>query len=508
MLHASVHGHRGRFSSTGRQLAAATATFALVLTACGQKAGVHVEGSNGGIQAAAPVGGEQVVQGDQQAAAPTTTSGGGDTGTTTPSANAPGSAAAPTTSTPSGTTQAPGSSPGSSTTDGQAPQQAPAGTSGVTGSDRTGVTEDTILLGSHAPVTGAAPLPSTSFEKSGDLYWRHLVANGGDVLGRTNIRLTFRDDRYDPASAIQVCRELAAEVFTFAGGGGTDQIQACGSFANRAQVPYFSAGVTEAGLTDNPWYFASSMSYRQQAYLLANFVRSFPETAGKKVAAVITDTPNFDDAISGWEDAVAKEGLDYYDTLTHPKGDTSWHSSYVADLADNGVEVVYILSSPLDYIKFAQQAREAGADFQYVGVGISMGLNAVLGAACGTSNIGGGIFFSPFPGLDWARTNVPEFFEAGQQFGAPTDDIALALWGANKSLHALFEEYRSIYGNDLTREDFRAVVENSSISTNLFPAVSYTPENHFGASTVHVLRANCDENVEEYETLATFASAF
>ncbi len=498
--------------STGARTTAATAlALTMLLTACGQKAGVHVEGP-APLAQSAPV-----------AQAPATTSdgaAGGAAGTTAqaapgPAATSTGSSSpAARTDTNASTSTAPSngsaSTPASSqpSSDGQAASSAPAtGTRPVQGTDRTGVTADSIAIGIHAPVTGAAPLPVTSFEKSGDLYWRNLIdRKGGDVLGRTRIDYLFRDDRYDPNSARQVCRELEAETFTFAGGGGTDQIQACGAFAEAAGAPYFSAGVTEAGLRGLDWYFAASMSYKQQGPLLAQLVRKNADTAGKRVAAIITDTPNFDDAVEGWEAGVQQQGLDYYKTLRHPKGDTSWYSAYANDLASNGVEVVFILSSPVDYIRFAQQANQNGLTFQYVGVGVSMGLNAVLNSGC--PDVDRGIFLSPFPGLDYARQNVPEFFEAGQEFGVPTDDIALALWGTSKTLHQLLVEYGKAYGTDLTREDFRTMMENASISNGVFPDVSYTPEDHFGARTVHVLQAECSTEPAEYRTLHAFASSF
>ena len=100
----------------------------------------------------------------------------------------------------------------------------------------------------------------------------------------------------------------------------------------------------------------------------------------------------------------------------------------------------------------SRPARRATSP-QYVGVGISKGLNAVLGAGC--PDVDGGIFFSPFPGLDWARQNLPEFFQAGQQLGVPADDIALALWGLAKVEHETFKRYEQVYGStDLTREDY------------------------------------------------------
>ena len=216
---------------------------------------------------------------------------------------------------------------------------------------------------------------------------------------------------------------------------------------------------------------------------------------------IVTDTPNFDDAIVAWEAAVAKHGISYYKTLKHTKGDTSWINSFGSELRANGVQVVYPLTAPVDYIRFAQQNS---GDFAYAGVGITMGLNAVAGSGC--PHVNGGTWLSPIPGLDWARSNVQDFFAAGQRFGAPTDDIALLLWGIAASVHQMLIQYGAAYGDDLTREDFRAVVERSSIETKLFPPSNYAPDNHYGARSVNVIRTDC--GAEEHKTVATFVSGF
>ena len=90
----------------------------------------------------------------------------------------------------------------------------------------------------HAPVTGAAPLPAESFEKSNDLYWRYVTEIKGEkVLGRSKVNVAFKDDKYTPNTAIQACRELASSAFLLVGAGGTDQIQACAQFAEQARRP-------------------------------------------------------------------------------------------------------------------------------------------------------------------------------------------------------------------------------------------------------------------------------
>jgi ABC-type branched-subunit amino acid transport system substrate-binding protein len=375
----------------------------------------------------------------------------------------------------------------------------------LSGKDRTGVTADEIRLAVHAPVTGAAPLPAASFEKANDTYWRYITdIKKEKVLGRSKVTVSFKDDKYTPNTAIQACRELGANSFLVAGAGGTDQIQACAQYANQAKLPYFSAGVTEVGLKGLDYYFATSMSYPQQAELLAQFVKK--NFGGQKVGAIITDTPNFDDAASAWDAAVKKQGLDYFRTMRHPKGNDAWITSFASEMKGAGVQVLFILSSPADYIRFAQQAGTQSYKPQYVGVGISKGLNAVLASGC--PGVDKGIFFSPFPGLDWARTNLPEFFQASQQLGKPADDLALALWGLAAVEHEAFKRYEQVYGStDLTREDFAKMLPTQKgMATKVYPQLSYSAGDHFGANQVHVLQADCASG--EHKTLATFASGF
>jgi ABC-type branched-subunit amino acid transport system substrate-binding protein len=505
---------------TVRGLAAATA-LAMLLVACGQKPGVHVDagplaqggqapgvvgdldaepGSAGdGLEPGSEVGDGEDVDGPAE---PVDIDGGSDDG----GDGGPDGASASDGSDADGVdaeggTGSDGGAPTASSGEGSG---ASTGTREPQGSDRTGVTDGSITLAIHAPVTGAAPLPATSFEKSRDLYWRWITEEKGQkVLGRSEVRVNFGDDRFEPNTAVQVCRQLASRAFALVGGGGSDQITACGRFAGQARVPYFSMGVNEAGLDQNPWYFAASMSYPQQTPLLAQYVaRNFP---GKKVGAIFIQTPNQDDAISSWDAARRQHDLPYTESLRHPKGNTSWYSGYARQLHEAGTEVIFMLTSPLDYIRFAQVADDAGYEFQYVGVGISKGLNDVLRSGC--PQVDGGVFFSPFPAIETAPKLDPDFHRAARRFGVPDDDIAWALWGLAKVQHALFDRYEEVFGTDLTREDFRALVESTGkVETGVFPTLAYTPQDHFGGTAVHVLKADCGPR--QYKDAGTFRSGF
>jgi ABC-type branched-subunit amino acid transport system substrate-binding protein len=468
----------------------------LIAAACGQKPGTHVA-TTAGVATGTVAAGDGSTPIDGVPADGTST---GADGTATPAATGAGSS----TGAAAAGTKAPAASGSSAAAKPGATAGAAAGQTKVIGTDRTGASKDKLVVAIHAPVTGAAPLPATSFEKARDLYWRYITeVKKEKVLGRSTVEVLFKDDRYQPNTAVQACRELAAEAFALVGGGGTDQIQACARFANQARVPYFSAGVTENGLRGLPYYYATSMSYKQQGVLLTKYLAK--NFAGKKVAAIVTDTPNFDDAVQGWEDGVKASGLNYYKTLRHPKGDTSWYNTFATELKNQGVEVLYVNSAPVDYIRFAQQAGEQGFKPQFVGVGVTMGINAVLGSGCPA--VDKGIFFSPFPGIDWAQANLKEFFDTAAKFGAPADDLGVALWGNAAVFHQLLLRYEAKYGTDLTREGFRAVVEEAQgVKSNVFPELTFNPQDHFGANQVHVLQADCGPKT--YKTLATFTSGF
>ncbi len=498
----------------------------VLLTACGQKPGIHVQGANDEGVVVGAFGQEQAsVVGSQDLgtvpAGPADSSSDqaavgepGPTGQSAPAAQQQTSQQ--TTSNSQTTTQDPqpqqtqAPDPQQTQAPNPQPTQNTSGKKPLRGSDRTGVTADLIRVGNHAPVTGAAPIPSRSFEVGGDLYYRWLTEKKGEtILGRTEVEVIFRDDKYTPSSAVQVCREMnkGNQVFSLYGGGGTDQIQACAQYADANGVPYFSSGVTETGLRGLDYYFAGSMSYKQQGRLLAQLVaREFP---GKKIAAIVTETPNFDDAVAGWEQGLAEQGLtdNYYKTMRHPKGDNSWYQAFAIELQQAQVDIVYPLTAPTDYINFAKRAEAQAYTPQFVGVGVSMGLNAVANAICPTTD--GAIFFSPFPALELADQLDPEFNQAAQHFqlGSNADDIVWALWGAAKQFHELLKRYEATYGTDLTREDFRDLVESAqNVKTNVLPPVSYSPDNHFGASQVHVLRLDC--GARQYRNFATFQSSF
>src|SRR5205085_4155938 len=264
---------------------------ALILAACGQKAGVHVASGRNGASLNNELGSEagggtgSATGGGESAAA----AAGGAAGAAGGSAAAAG-----------GTRAGAGGRAGSSAAGG--------GTSAAGGpGDSTGITDNSITIGLHAPVTGAAPFPTTSFQDGKDLYFNYLNDKGG-INGR-KVNVVFEDDGYNPGQAVSKCKKMVQQdhVFMLVGGGGTDQIVACAQYAASVGVPYLAEGVSEQGLNTLQNYFALSMTYKAQGPLLAQYMKNVLHVT--KVGMIRGNTANFDDAHAGFLQAAAANGL-------------------------------------------------------------------------------------------------------------------------------------------------------------------------------------------------------
>jgi branched-chain amino acid transport system substrate-binding protein len=459
-----------------KRYVAVVATLALLAAACGQWPGVH----EAAMQQAAQQG---VAPGEASGlSAPDGTTGTTGTGTTGSGA---GSGVAGTGG--AGTTSGSGSGGGG------------VAGGGARSGDSTGVTATTIKIGIHAPLTGAAPLKASSFEAGKDLYWeRGDSGKAVSIYGR-RVLVEFRDDQYNPSHAKQVCQELVEreKVFLLIGGGGTDQIQACAQYAAGAGVPYLSGGVTEVGLRSLWNYFAASMSYPEQARILANYIKKVIKVRdASRVAMVATDTSNFDDAVSAFTQAYP--GVQVFRPGKNERG---WSvAQNLCTATQKNYDVVFPLTAPTYYLEMAKSAQ---CRPRYVGVGITMGLDQVASTGCeGDQATRGARFFSPAPAFQDS-----DRYDSGFRAAGGGDDIEWLLWGLSKSLHPLLLKA----GKNLTREGFVQSTSRAAVRTGVFPDVRFSPRDHFGALNFSVLENVCQRRGNQagyYVTKQDFVSGF
>ena len=437
---------------------------ALVAASCGQKAGVA-----GSESADVPV-----------APAPETT--------------APAATDAP------GVTSAPGA-------DTSAPPdtEAPAAGPFVPGDgDTDGVTDDEIVIGIHAPVTGASPIPQTSFEIGKDIYWQYLAESAPEQLFGRNVRVVFRDDTFNPQEAVQVCREMVEDegAFMLVGGGGADQITACAQYASENGIPYLSAGVNEEGLADLETYFASTLTYAAQAPLLMEQLQQRNIT---EFGLVVADTPSFDGFVEAVKAAAEEAGITIgYETRIAKTAVEPEQLSVVQALKDSGVQAVVLNTSPVVFIGLANQGLNQGYTPTWLGPGVTSGLNAVTNFGCPAVETG--VFLSPTPNLDVIDSLDPDFKIAYAQFApadAPVDDIGLQLWSLNKAIGLMLEGT----GQELGRAAFmNTLVTSEGFDNGIYAPIEFTAEDHFGGTGAHVLDADCTSDPKQFKTAEQFVS--
>src|SRR5688500_14172993 len=186
----------GHPRAPGRRALAALVVL-LVTAACGQKAGVGDPEQAVGPDSGAPQATVTTVGGGEQGV-PTEAAVPSDTATSTTSPLRTGSAAAgaPRSGTAATGPAQPSAAAGggaarATTTSGPAAraeraaaaQPPPAAGQSADPRDREGVTDKEIVIGMHAPITGAAPVPPDCVDKAMDLYFSFLAERGW-LLGR------------------------------------------------------------------------------------------------------------------------------------------------------------------------------------------------------------------------------------------------------------------------------------------------------------------------------------
>ncbi len=366
--------------------------------------------------------------------------------------------------------------------------------------DRDGVTDKEIVIGVHAPLTGAAPVPQDSVDKAKDLYWKFIAERGG-IFGR-NVRIVFRDDQFNPSRAVTVCREMVEQEHAFLlFGVGTDQVVPCARYASQVGVPYISMGGGEAAVAGLKNYFAISMTFPQQAPLLAQMVKKASKT---KVAVLAINTPNYDDTFTALVQSVKNVGLPVVRAARISK--QASQSEVLAEannLRVSGADAVLLSITPTTFLNLAHAAQGQAYAPMWAGPGMSNGLNLV--AEFGCPSIAGARFLSPFPQLDVIDRFDADYKAAYRKYnkGAEPDDLGLAVWGLEKTLHRFLEAA----GPDLGRAALMAAIESGrEFSSGIFPPVRFAAGQHFGATQAHLLEADCGNR--RWRTLATFASTF
>lgn len=355
------------------------------------------------------------------------------------------------------------------------------------GGSTTGVSNSTIKLGFHIPITGAAPVPPAAVPGAIEKYWEHLRAEGLDINGRY-VEVVWYDDGYDATIARTRCQEMVEKdrVFALVGFAGTHTVAACARYAARVGVPYFSPGNSEPLLTGLPTYFGLSMSYVRQTPLVAHLLVSRFDARRKKNALVrpVGNIPaRYVSPTQAMETRGARLEIEH---RVQTQADREEIALVVIDLKRRGIDNVWLVGTPYHFIYFTSEANKQGYHPQIVGPGITYAFDFIMNVVCphlqGAPDVH---VLHPAP----AYHDRDDFDPSFERSGAPNNEVEWVFWGLWKPIAKLL----AVPGRNLTRERllwYTARAKN--LTTGIFPPISFSLKDHFGGDEMHLLRSDCD----------------
>ncbi|RBY93981.1 amino acid-binding protein [Blastococcus sp. TBT05-19] len=368
-----------------------------------------------------------------------------------------------------------------------------------------GVTEDSIKLGAHFPLTGVAAPGYSEIPTGVQAYFDYVNENGG-IYDR-QIEYIYRDDAYNPTNTSTVVNQLVLEdeVFAIVGGLGTPTHSAVLDFLNAEGVPdlFVSSGSLLWGEDPetNPYTFGWQTDYESEGKIIGEYIANeFPDA---KVGLFLQDDDFGEDGEAGIREyiddqIVAAERYTPGNTNVGPQ---------IAALQAAGADFVVGFNVP-SYTALSQlTALQLGYKPQwfYSNVGSDPNLVGSLlgrfsqGAVSDASLLDGALTTGYLPTVDmtdnpWIQ-QFQEIWDASGQEGELTNYRVYGMAMAYTTVQAL-----QAAGQNPTRDGLVEAIEQVGADWEgpLFAPFRYSEESHMGTSgmTIERISGNGSEEVQ------------
>ncbi|GAA3921645.1 ABC transporter substrate-binding protein [Microbacterium invictum] len=358
--------------------------------------------------------------------------------------------------------------------------------------DSTGVTDTTVTIGTHTPLTGPAAAGYSSISAAATAYFEYINEEGG-VHGR-EIEYIVKDDGYNPANTQTVVRELVQqdEVFAIVNGLGTATHQSVLEFLNQNKVPdlFVASGSTSWNQPDKyPFTFGFNADYVVEGAALAQYAAD--ELPGTSVCMLGQDDDFGDDFLTGLETALGADGVAHVERYSVSNQDVT---AQIGALQAAGCEVVTLatingftalaIGTAAQLGWFPQwMASSSGADYPTLQGYLGDAAPQLLQGFIGTN-------YSPMGDDDW----VTLFREINDEYndGAPFDGNTIY----GMSVAYTFAEALAAAGEDPTRESLLEAITSGDLQGNGIAPLAFAPDNHAAYLTVGI--TSVDQGVQDY----------
>jgi branched-chain amino acid transport system substrate-binding protein len=358
-----------------------------------------------------------------------------------------------------------------------------------------GITEDTIKLGAHYPLTGVAAPGYSEIPTGVDAYFDYVNKNGG-VYDR-QIEYTYKDDAYNPTNTSQVVNDLVLkdEVFAIVGGLGTPTHRAVLDFLNTEGVPdlFVSSGSLLWGddPDTNPYTFGWQTDYESEGKIIGQYIaEEFPDA---KVGLFLQDDDFGEDGEKGVREFIDDQVVS---AVRYTPGNINI-GPQIAELQAAGADFVVGFNVP-SYTALSQltaaQLRYAPQWF-YSNVGSDPTLvggllrNFSQGAVSDASMLDGALTTDYLPTVDepdnpWVQLFQKVWDESGQE-GELTNYRIYGMAMAYTTIQALQSA-----GQNPTRADLIEAIETvgGDWEGPVLAPFRYSTDSHMGTSGMAISR--------------------
>ncbi len=359
-----------------------------------------------------------------------------------------------------------------------------------------GITEDSIKLGAHYPLTGVAAPGYSEIPTGVQAYFDYVNANGG-VYDR-QIDYVYRDDAYNPTNTSAVVNQLVLEdeVFAVVGGLGTPTHSAVLEFLNSERVPdlFVSSGSRLWGETpeDYPYTFGWQTDYVSEGKILGQYIaENLPDA---RVGLFLQDDDLGADGESGLREYIDDQIVA---EASYVPGNTDV-GPQIASLQAAGADVVvgfnvpsYTALSQLVSLRLGYQPDQwfysnVGSDPNLVG---SLLARFSQGAVSDASLLDGALTTGYLPTVD--QTDNPwiqvfqEIWDASGQEGELTNYRVYGMSMAYTMVQAL-----QAAGQNPTRDGIVEAIETAGADWQgpVFAPFRYSADSHMGTSGMSIER--------------------
>jgi ABC-type branched-subunit amino acid transport system substrate-binding protein len=358
-----------------------------------------------------------------------------------------------------------------------------------------GVSDDTVTIGAHTPLTGPAAAGYSSISAAATAYFDYLNEQGG-VHGRS-IEYLVKDDGYNPATTQTVVRELVQEdeIFAIVNGLGTPTHTAVLDYLNQNEVPdlFVASGSTSWNQPEKyPYTFGFNADYVVEGAALAQYAAD--EYPGKKVCLLGQDDDFGDEMIEGAQLALGDDGLTAVERYSVSNQDVA---AQVGALKAAGCEI-NILGTINGFTALALGtaaqlgwfpmwfSSSSGADYPT--------LIGYLGEDVGPKLLQGFVGANYLPSLGGDSDWVALFEQVNEEYneGAPFDGNTIY----GMSVAYLFAEALEAAGENPTRASLIEAVESGDLAGNGILPLSFSEDSH--AAYLGVGITAVDQGVQAY----------